>query len=155
RERPLKKSRKCNPEHTQWLRRQGVQRALVYKMAALTLARFGAIRRLIVTALHLDAKPPHALFPARHVKGRRMIAKVLHPDLVQDLKDWIQLTGRSGTDRVFDVSRQITRALRKDLAYAGIPYKDGLGRTFDFHALKKTGITALARARVDVLKVRD
>jgi hypothetical protein len=57
--------------------------------------------------------------------------------------------------RVFDLNNQITRELRKDLAYAGIPYKDGLGRTFDFHAFKKCGVTALARAGVNILAAKD
>jgi len=65
------------------------------------------------------------------------------------------VTGKKGSDRVFDFNYQITRELRKDLERAGIPYKDGLGRSFDFHAFKKSGITALAQAKVDVLKVRD
>jgi integrase len=166
RERPLVNSRRARrggedgkiaygEDYVEYLRRQGIGRALAYKMAVLTLARFGAIRRLTVDALHLDDEPPHAVFPARNVKGRRLVTKALHPSLVQDLREWLQLTGRKGPDRVFDLPESAVRELRKDLAHAGIPYKDGLGRSFDFHAFKKSGITALARAKVDVLKVRD
>jgi hypothetical protein len=144
-----------SPEREEALRRHGVQRALVYKMAVLTLARFGAIHRLTDDALHLDDEPPHAFFPPTNVKGRRTITKALHSNLVQDLRDWLTLTGKKGHDRVFNLNSQITRELRKDLAYAGIPYKDSQGQSLDFHAFKKSGVTALARARVDVLKVRD
>ena len=137
------------------LLRAGLQRALVYKTAVLTLARFGAIRKLTVDALQLDASPPHAVFPAKNVKGRRAIIKPLPPELVQDLRAWLKLTGKTGTDPVFNLNTQITRELRKDLEFAGIPYKDGLGRTFDFHAFKKCGVTALARAGVNLLAIKD
>ncbi len=124
-------------------------------MALLSLSRFGAIRKLTVDALHLDAAPPHIVFPAKNVKGRRGINKPLPPPLVGDLKAWLVLTGKKGRDRVFDLNTQITRELRKDLDFAGIPYKDGLGRTFDFHAFKTCGVTALARANVNLLSVKD
>ncbi len=39
--------------------------------------------------------------------------------------------------------------LKKDLAAAGIPYKDAQGRQADFHALRRTLNTHLARAKVD------
>jgi integrase len=149
------KPAKFPEDHKQYLTLCGLQRALVYKTAALTLARFGAIRLLTVDALHLDADRPHAVFPARNVKRRREIVKPLPPELVQDLREWLALTGRKGSDRVFDLNSQVTRELRKDLEYAGIPYKDGLGRTFDFHALKKCGVTALARANVNLLSAKD
>jgi hypothetical protein len=70
---------------------------------------------------------------------------------VEDLRAWVAATGRRGGDRVFDLNAQVTRELRKDLAFAGIPYRDSLGRTFDFHAFKKSGVTALARANVNLL----
>jgi integrase len=126
----------------------GRERALVYKFAILTLARFGAIRRMTVDALHLDGPHPYAVFPAGDVKKRKEIKKPLPPVLVEDLKEWLARTGKKAGDRVFDLNRQVTRELRKDLEFAGIPYKDSLGRTFDFHCFKKCGITSLARAKV-------
>ena len=65
------------------------------------------------------------------------------------------LTGKKSGDRVFNLNKQITRELRKDLEFAGIPYKDGLGRTFDFHALKTCGVTALVRTNVNLLSAKD
>jgi hypothetical protein len=70
---------KVGEAHRERLRLCGVQRALVYKTAALTLARFGAIRLLTVDALRLDETPPHAVFLARNVKKRREIIKPLPP----------------------------------------------------------------------------
>jgi integrase len=141
--------------HKQYLTLCGLQRALVYKTAVLTLARFGAIRLLTVDALRLDESPPHAVFPARNVKKRKEIVKQLPPELAEDLRKWLDLTGRRGGDCVFELNTQITRELRKDLEFAGIPYKDGIGRTFDFHAFKKCGVTALARANVNLLAAKD
>jgi hypothetical protein len=128
----------------------GRQRALIYKFAALTLARYSAIRSLKVASLNLESLPPSVHFLAQHVKRGESLVKPLPPRLVEDLRDWIQDTGRKPEDSLFDMPAQMTRELRKDLDLAGIPYRDHLGRTFDFHCFKKCGITALARAGVNV-----
>jgi integrase len=135
------------------LEQAGHQRALVYKMAVLTLARFGAIRSLTVDCLHLDEEPPRIIFG--QTKKRSPIHKILHPELAQDLREWLKLSGKTGSQTLFDLPRNLTRDLRKDLAFAGIPYKDGSGRTFDFHAFKRSGITALARASVHLKAVQE
>jgi integrase len=38
--------------------------------------------------------------------------------------------------------------LRQDLALAGIPYRDDMGRVVDFHALRHSYITLLSRSGV-------
>lgn len=38
--------------------------------------------------------------------------------------------------------------LKRDLAWAGIPYRDGMDRTFDVHALRHTTSTYLGRGKV-------
>jgi integrase len=131
------------------LRLAGLGRALLYKLGVCLLSRYGALRLLRVDWLFLDAAVPHIYFEAGTVKARRDVVKPLKPELVADLRAWLALTGKRGRDRVFDVPAQMTRELRKDLAFAGIPHKDGAGRTVDFHALKTSGVTAFRRAGLD------
>ena len=42
--------------------------------------------------------------------------------------------------------------IRVDLKAAGIPYKDGMGRVFDFHALRGQFVTSLALVGVSLVK---
>jgi integrase len=72
----------------------------------------------------------------------------LRADLVEDLRAWLDATGKTGSDRVFVVIKDLYRVLRRDLAWAKIPYKDGQGRTVDVHALRHTTASHLSRAKV-------
>jgi integrase len=85
---------KIGDDHREHLELCGLQRALVYKFAALTLARFGAIRRLTVDALRLDDPTPHAVFSAANVKKGKETKKPLPPELVEDLREWLKATNR-------------------------------------------------------------
>lgn len=151
-----KKAMHTSPEYLEKLRIAGWQRALLYKFAMLTASRYGAICSLTVAALSLNGPQPKALFASEQVKGKRSVEKPLPPTLVADLKEWIAFTGKQPIDRVFGYSQaSVTRELKKDMEFAGIPYKDAAGRTFDFHAFKKSAITALAAAKVDVRLVQE
>jgi integrase len=57
-------------------------------------------------------------------------------------------TGKKGSDRVFRVPAELVKILKRDLALAGIPYRDDQGRTVDVHALRHTTATLLSRAKV-------
>jgi hypothetical protein len=52
---------------------------------------------------------------------------------VAELRAWITDTGRAGTDTVFDLpgAPQVSKVMRKDLKFAGVPYVDDRGRYFD------------------------
>jgi integrase len=43
---------------------------------------------------------------------------------------------------------ELVKILKRDLAWAGIAYRDGRGRTLDVHALRHTTATYLSRAKV-------
>jgi integrase len=43
---------------------------------------------------------------------------------------------------------ELVKILKRDLAWAGIAYRDGRGRTLDVHALRHTTATSLSRAQV-------
>ncbi len=69
----------------------------------------------------------------------------LHPELVAALRE---LKGESQPgELVFKRFPRIER-FKRDLKKAGIPYQDALGRYADFHSLRKTLGTNLAKAGV-------
>jgi integrase len=71
--------------------------------------------------------------------------------LADALCDWV--AGRAAADPVFAIpshGAELLKAFKKDLAHAGIPYRDDLGRYADFHSLRKSLGTALRQAGVDV-----
>ena len=50
--------------------------------------------------------------------------------------------------KAFNVPAHTCRMIRSDLSAAGVPYRDSVGRNVDFHALRHTFITNLARSGV-------
>jgi hypothetical protein len=73
----------------------------------------------------------------------------LPPHLVALLPEWPQ--GCEPDAPVFLVPKydELLKALKKDLAFAGIPDRDAHGRVFDFPALRKSLGTHLRLAKVD------
>lgn len=71
----------------------------------------------------------------------------LHPDLASELAKWLK--GRAAHSPVWPGNwyKKAAEMLRVDLKSAGIPYETKLG-VLDFHALRVTFITSLARAKV-------
>jgi integrase len=140
------------PEYRAKLERVGRGRALVYAFAVQTGLRASSIRKTRVCDLELASQPPRVHLPATAMKSGRDFSQVLPLPLAEELKDWIALTGRRDTDRVFDLPGvcQVSKTLKKDLAAAGVPYVDAKGRVFDFHSFRKCTGTMLQKAGVSV-----
>lgn len=68
--------------------------------------------------------------------------------MARELAVWLAETGRRGRDRVLHVPVELVKVMRRDLALAGIAYRDEKGRTLDVHAFRHTTATLLARAKV-------
>lgn len=128
-------------------RLSGPDRAMLYATAVLTGLRAGELASLTRANLDLDAETPTITIRAAQSKHRREDHLPLHRDLVTQLKAW--LVGR-GCERLWVGAwyRHAGAMLRDDLALAHVPYRDSLGRYLDFHALRHTFITNLARAGV-------
>lgn len=116
---------------------------LLYLAAAFTGLRIGELRQVVWGDLHLDAKRPHITVRAITAKNRREAVLPLHPQLVDELKAVKQPGTRAG-ERVFSQHPHPDRLIRKDMAAAGIPRIDDMGRKLDFHALRYTFATKLA-----------
>lgn len=129
--------------------RVGRMRSLVYLTAAMTGLRRGELRALRVKHLRLGDGVRAVHLPGEFTKNGKDADIPLTAELADALKAWVG--GRGPDDPVFDIPRydELLKALKKDLAFAGIPYRDELGRVFDFHSLRKCLGSYLRQAKVD------
>ncbi len=124
----------------------GAERSLIYKVCALTGLRKNEIASLKKRSFRLDADPHTVSVAAAFSKHRREDTLPVPRELVSDLRS--HLEGKSDNDLAFQVPKYAYRALKRDLAAAGIPYEtaDGFG---DFHALRHTFVTRLVKSGVN------
>jgi integrase len=127
----------------------GPERALVYRVAVETGMRRNELKTLSVADLELADRDRAAVrVRAGNVKNRRDEVLPLRPSTARDLA--VHVATRSRDAPVFSCLRDWRAAvvLRADLPGAGIPYAAAAGRVVDFHALRTTFGTALARCGV-------
>ena len=137
------------PETQARYRLLGRERALLYKTAVLTGLRQSELAALRVAFLKLDRKPFPALeLPGEFTKNGDDAKLLLVPALAEELRQWIADAGKEPTDKLFTVSDKANKIFRRDLRAAGIPYRDGLGRYADFHALRHSANTMLGTAGI-------
>ena len=118
-------------------------RRAIYLMAALTGLRRSELAALKWGDFYLDGKPPVVKVRASTTKNGTEAGIRLRPELVEALKS---LRVTNGPDEiVFEHFPRIER-LRRDLKLAGIASVDAMGRHADFHSLRKTVGTNLAKA---------
>jgi integrase len=129
-------------------KRLGWERSLIWKTLVCTGLRRNELKALEVRHLILTGSRPCLMLPGFATKNKEATDLPLRADLVTDLAEWIKTTGKTGTDCVFSISANLFQILRRDLALAGIPWKDDQGRTIDVHAMRHTTATHLARAKV-------
>jgi integrase len=129
----------------------GPVRALVYRLAAETGLRRNEVKSLVVSDLDLaDAGAATLRVRAVNAKNGRATRLPLRIDVARLLARHVE--GRDGFAPVF-VTPPTWRAaemLRADLDGAEIAYRDDAGRVVDFHALRTTFGTNLARGKVAV-----
>jgi integrase len=136
------------PEVRSRLERLGWERALMYKTMVWTGLRRGELAALRVRDLTLNGPRPCLTMPGSATKNREGANLPLRDDLVRELTEWLAATGKADADRVFKVPVELVKILKRDLAHAGIAYRDRHGRTVDVHALRHTTATLLSRAKV-------
>ncbi len=123
----------------------GAEFKAVYLMAPHTGLRRSEMAQLKWGDLHLEEAKPFAIVRASTTKNSKVAPMALHPELVAVLR---KLKGESQpAELVFKKFPRIER-FKRDLKKAGIPYQDALGRFADFHALRNTLCTNLAKAGV-------
>jgi integrase len=121
---------------------------LIYKTAVLTGLRRGELEALEVRHLTLAGPRPCVALAGADTKNRQGADLPLQADLAEDLKRWVEATGKAGVDKLFRVPVELVKILKRDLQLAGVAYKDEHGRAFDVHALRHTTATFLGRGKV-------
>ncbi len=124
-----------------------VDRHMLYVMAMSTGLRASELASLTPESLQLDASPPTVTVQAGYSKRRRLDVLPLPTDILEIAGNW--LATKSDDMRLWPGNWASRRAggkiLQVDLKAAGIPYQDAKGLFADFHALRHTYITNLAR----------
>lgn len=157
-ERPVFEYRKSHPqalpETFEKLRRRGRHRGLLYLFSALTGLRKNECAG--IRWMDLDLGPEPAVIPrAITTKSRRRDPLPLDDRLAALLQAWRKEIAKDrggrvppATEAVFEVPKNLAELLRKDAKHVEIPDRDEQGRTLDFHSLRATTATLLARANV-------
>jgi len=147
--RALIRSAKTGVDH---LRTTGAERAVVYAVAASTGLRAKELRSLTTASFKLDGSSPTVTVESRSAKNRRQHVLPLTAELAQMLTGHLQ--NKLPAVRAFNLPEKTAEMLRVDLAAAKIPKRDDRGRVVDFHSLRGTFITNLARANVHPRKAQ-
>jgi site-specific recombinase XerD len=128
----------------------GPDRAMIYLLAAYTGFRRNEIGSICLNSFDFKSDPPTLTVEASCSKHRRQDVIPLRVDFAERIQRWI--VGKKilkPNEPLFKVSDKNTADLIcYDLKKAGIPYIDDRGYYADFHALRMTFITNLARAGV-------
>ncbi len=122
-------------------------RHMLYVMAMSTGLRASELASLTPESLQLDCNPPTVTVQAGYSKRRRLDVLPLPADIVESARNWLK-SKRAGERLLpgeWAVNKYAGKMLKVDLKRAGIPYKDANGLFADFHALRHTYITNLAR----------
>lgn len=134
----------------------GDDRAGLYLLAAYTGYRIGELARLSRSSFLLDARglPVAAVLAAKHSKRRVDESQPIPAAVRPWLAAWLKRrpAEADANNRLFEHPywtwvTQGALMIRADLAAAKIPHEIG-GRRVDFHALRTTYVTNLARAGV-------
>jgi integrase len=131
----------------------GPDRAVLYRLAAGTGFRANELRSLYPESFDLESERPSVTVQAAYSKRRRNDEQVIRPDLAAALRVW--LARKDPGCPVFDLPGRTAQMMRRDMASAGIAYKDDYGRVLDFHSLRHTFITMLSRSRAPVKVVQE
>lgn len=125
-----------------WLRTSGAERALIYRLATESGLRRNEIRSLTAGSFQLDTDEPTVTVQATNSKRRKLDVLPLSSDTAAAMR--LHLASKLPAARAFILSKLTAKMLREDLTAAGIPIKTDEGE-IDFHALRDTFITNLAR----------
>ncbi len=122
------------------------QRRLLYLTAAYTGLRVNEIRQLKVPDAHLSSETAYFEVRSSTTKNKRKAIVPIHSGLLQELRDL--LAGKGQDEPIFELPKRPNETINWDFKRAGIPKVDTLGRKVDFHALRNTFATKLARSGV-------
>jgi integrase len=118
------------------------ERAIAYMVAVCTGIRRGELEKLEWRDVFLDLLQPFIAVRSSIGKNKKHVMQPLPRYVAEELRK-IRPSNVSPNALVFREGIPSMPVYRKDLAAAGIDYKDAQGRYADFHALRKTFGTLL------------
>ena len=149
----------------------GIDRAMLYSVALRTGLRASELASLTPASFALECGSPSVTVEAAYAKNRREDMLPVHPDLARALRPWIAGKPASAPlwpgnwarlfkgGKMMQAELALARAIwiaeaedaveqerRKGSDF--LAYRDGQGRVIDFHALRHTFISTLARSGV-------
>ena len=127
----------------------GPERALLYRVAMETGLRSNELRTRAVRSFDLNPDAPTITVAAGNSKNRREDTLPLRPELAADLRAF--LAGKATDEQVFRIPndrKKAAKMFRADVDAAGIVFRDASNEVVDFHALRHTFVTNLARGKV-------
>lgn len=156
----------------------GIDRAIIYIIAASTGYRRGEISSLTLSSFAFDATPPYVTVEASYSKRRKKDVQVLPVEVVEKIKEWLELRVPKHESLLFPltketcgIDRRTSKMMKRDLQSARdawiaeidaddteererreasdyLTYENAAGLFADFHANRHTFITNLSRANV-------
>jgi integrase len=137
----------------------GTDRAMLYLCAISTGLRASELSRLTIDSFDFAADVPSVSLPAAYSKRRRKEQLPLRADLAGLLHEYFnELMMERNSDTIQIGGKNLVwpgkwpdkaaEMLRSDLAAAGVAYQDEEGRFLDFHGLRHTFGTNLAKGGV-------
>jgi len=120
-------------------------RKVVYLTAVYTGLRRSEMAALERDDLHLEGEKPFINVRASTTKNHQQAVIALHPDLVTEMRAHIAKLP-AGESRIFAGVMPTMKRFKTDLTAAGIEFINAKGYRADFHSLRHTLATNLARA---------
>ena len=109
----------------------------------------------LLTPNQIDFERCRLTVEALKTKNKKPDKLPLRPDLVQSVKEWVEVHKIQPNQKIFRVDTvTIRRSFYRDLKLAGIKRIGSDGRCLDVHALRKTFGTMLAMAGVPLTTVQ-
>jgi integrase len=130
-------------------RLSGPERRLLYWLAVETGLRSAELRSLTRASFRLGGDTRTVTVEAAYSKHRREDTLPLRPELAEALQEF--LTDKLPATQAFRIPvdrKKAARMFRRDVEAAGLAYRDEDGLVADFHALRHTFISNLARGGV-------
>lgn len=127
----------------------GPERAMLYRLAVQTGLRGGELRSLTRSSFDLDGDNPTVTVSAEYSKPRRQDTLPLRAELAVELRTFLATCHPETLAFPTMPERQhVADMFRADVEAAGLPYRDDADLVADFHSLRHTFITNLARGGV-------
>jgi len=120
-------------------------RKIVYLMAVYTGLRRAELAALVRGDLNLDAEQPFVNVRASTTKNHKQAILALHGDLVSELKKLLEQLPPDENKLLAHLMPKMS-VFKSDLKAAGIEFLNAEGKRADFHSLRHTLATNLARA---------